>query len=356
LIRKSNLFDEKWYYQKYKGEISKLQRPIRHFLLIGASKGFDPGPKFSLSAYKSVYPDVRKPDTNPLLHYINIGKPEGRINPVLLSDKEYIEILYKKKFESIIDYKNPTRFSEKIQLYKLFYQKQVLRKLTDKLEVRKFIKEKIGENYLIPLIGIYNSFDEIQLASLPDQFVMKTNHGSGCVIICNNKNQLDWKLAEKKFHNWMNINYYWIHREFSYKDISPKIFLEKYLHNDLLFVPKDFKFSCFNGEPKIIEIYSDRFINLTSAYFDLDWNRLSFRKSKSTTEYPIEKPKQLDEMISIARTLSAGFPFVRVDLYLLDEKIYFGEMTFYPGAGFTKFYPDEWDTIVGSWFDVSSFY
>lgn len=356
LIKESGYFNELWYCNNYKINKNIFFSPIRHFLTTGLEKGYDPSPLFCISAYNSVYPDVRRKKINPLLHFIQFGKPEGRINPCSYSDKEYIDILYKKKFNLEINYLNPKRFTEKIQLYKIIYQNQILCEMADKIKVRNHIENRIGKNYLVPIIKIFDSLDEVQPEKLPDQFVIKTNHGSGCVMICHDRNQFDWKSAKKKFSDWMKVNYYWIHREFSYKYIKPKIFIEQYLHNENFYVPRDYKISCFNGNPYFIEIYSNRFNNIESAYYDLNWIRLPFRKSYQTSNFQIERPEQLDEMLSIAETLSKDFPFLRVDLYLLDRKIYFGEMTFYPGAGLTKFFPDEWDFIVGSWFDISNFY
>lgn len=355
-IKKSALFDKKWYCKRYRIDKSLCLSPIRHFITNGSKKMFDPGPNFSILAYNSVYPDVRRRKNNALLHYIQNREKEGRLNPAKISDLEYINFLYQKKFSKEINFSVPTNFTEKIQLYKIYYQKLILCELADKYKVRNHVEHSIGKKFVVPLFQICDCFEDVNFEKLPDKFVMKTNHGSGCMMICHDKNQFDWKLAQKKFQDWMKINFYWIHREFSYKFIKPKILVEEYLHNENFYVPRDYKISCFNGNPLFFEIYSDRFKNLGSAYYDLDWNRLPFRKSYQSTNVQIEKPRQFDEMLSIAKTLSKDFPFVRVDLYLLNERLYFGEMTFYPGGGMTKFTPDDWDSKVGSWFDISSFY
>lgn len=224
-------------------------------------------------------------------------------------------------------------------------------KLTDKYLVREWVQEKIGQKYLIPLIGVFDSLDEIDINKLPEKFVMKTNHGSGCNMIVKNKNELNWSEVEKNFNKWMSINFAWMQGlELQYKDIKPIILVEHYIENNgnNLF---DYKFYCFNGKAKYIQVIGNRNINkhfAQEAFYSVEWKMQDFTLTYPRYENDIDKPKNLKEMIKIAEELAKDFIYVRVDLYELDDgAIKFGEMTFTPASGFDNWKPKKMNYILG---------
>ncbi len=249
------------------------------------------------------------------------------------------------------DLDNPITFNEKIQRYKLYYRDPFFSSITDKYEVRKYIAEKIGKQYLIPLIGVYKSFDEISIQDLPHQFVLKATHGSGWNLLCYDKNTFDWSAAREKSTQWLKTNFYDRYYEWAYKSIKPRLILEQMLLDTSGDIPYDYKFFCFHGHPKFVQVEIDRFSDHTRNFFDLNWTPMPVTKGLPRSRKSIDPPQKLSEMITLAEKLSTGIPFVRVDFYALPE-VYFGEMTLYPAAGYKKFDPPEWDTIIGSWLHI----
>lgn len=262
-------------------------------------------------------------------------------------DKKIITKLFKKRLGYIPDLENPITFNEKMQWLKLYWYDSNAAKLADKYSVRKYVKEKCGDEYLNQLYGVYDDVRKIDLTQLPNQFVLKVTHGSGFNVICKNKKEVNWNEKFKLIKTWMKINYYLINREWVYKDIKPNIICERYLSDTDPGGIKDYKFFCFNGVPKYIQVDSDRFIDHKRNMYDINWRRLPVDYFYSRTEELDEKPSKLEEMIEIVKKLSEGFPFVRVDLYFTQNKIYFGEMTFFPESGFGKFMPEKYDKIFG---------
>lgn len=268
---------------------------------------------------------------------------------IFINKKKIIE----KQFENRVGYKpvieNPKSFNEKIQWYKLYYRDSLMTQCADKWAVRKYVTKIIGEKYLIPILGVYNSVDDINFDELPNQFVLKVNHGSSQNIICKDKSKLNIENAKSQLSIWMKpeSNLYNISYEWCYKNIKPKIICESLINisnNDLL----DYKFFCFNGKVKIILVCSERSQELKTNFFDTNWNELPFTRFHLKNKKIISKPNRLKEMISISQKLSDKFPFVRIDLYEINKKIYFGEMTFYPGNGTEPFTPVEWDYKIGN--------
>ncbi len=266
-----------------------------------------------------------------------------------LEDKKYI---IEKQFERAVGYKpnidNPRSFNEKLQWLKLYNEDPLLTKCADKYLVRDYVKEKIGEEYLIPLLGVWDSPDEIDFDKLPNQFVLKVNWGSGQNIIVKDKSKLDIEDAKAKLKEWMKprSNHYYYSFEWSYKNIKPKIIAEQFiqqLNNDLY----DYKFFSYRGKVKNLFVVSDRFNKKYFDFYDTDWNKLPFERLYHNSPNGIAKPQNLDKMISLAERLSKDFPFVRVDFYDIEDKIYFGEITFYPGSGLEAFEPIEWDYKLG---------
>ena len=271
-----------------------------------------------------------------------------------VGDEEWIKGEYQRIFGKEIDLIHPLSFNEKIQFYKLHYRKPLPTTLSDKFKVRDFVKTTIGEDYLIPLIGCYKTLDEIPLAQLPNKFIIKATHGSGWNLICKDKESFDWKLSRAIVEEWLNTNFYWRFREWAYRDIPPRIVVENLLQDKNGDIPTDYKFFCFNGEPKLIQVDFDRYANHTQSFFDVNWKKLPFKQAYPKNPSKVDPPENFQQMIEVARKLSIDIPFVRVDLYSLESKIYFGEMTFYPWAGFLGFDPPNWDQTIGGWMDITS--
>jgi len=259
---------------------------------------------------------------------------------------------FKKKTGEDLNLDAPRNFSEKIQWMKLYDSTQEKADLSDKYLVRDWVKERIGEKYLVPLYGAWDRADDIDFDALPDSFVLKTNHSSSWNIIVKDKSKLDVKQARRKLNRWMKMDYsFCCGLQIHYSLIKRKIIAEKYLENkDGL---DDYKFLCFNGEPKYIWKDVGRFSGQHyRTFYDLDWKMQDFRYQYPTLDQSDEPPVCLKEMTELARTLSQGFPHVRVDFYEVDGRVYFGEMTFTCCSGIDRFYPREMDDIMGSYFEL----
>ncbi|GEK91036.1 ATP-grasp fold amidoligase family protein [Alkalibacterium kapii] len=277
-----------------------------------------------------------------------------------MKDETYLKIAFYFKMGKKLDLNKPKTYSEKLQWLKLNDRDPNYTSLVDKYEVRKFIEKTIGENYLIPLLGVWYNVDEIDFDELPNEFVLKCTHDSGGVVICKDKRELDIKKAKKKLQKSMKHNYYWGQREWPYKNITPKIIAEKYMIETRDKDLKDYKFMCFNGVPKVVLVVSNRNKknnNVLMDFYDPEWNKLNLKRSnKKSKDDSHEKPINLDNMLEIATILSRGYPFIRVDFYEVNRKLYFGELTLYPASGMEKFSPDEWDNVLGTWTDLSIAY
>lgn len=244
----------------------------------------------------------------------------------------------------------PKTFNEKIQWLKLYDTTPIKTLLADKYSVREWIKEKIGEEYLIPLLGVWNKIEDIDFTLLPDKFVLKANHGSGMNIIVKNKKDLDRKMIEKNLYTWLKTNYAFGSLELQYAKIPRKIIAEQYIE-EVDGNLHDYKIHCFNGIPTYIQVIGNRDIRKHVAYeafYDVNWIQQPFTYTYPRYEKMIEKPKCLEQMLSIAQKLSEGFIYVRVDLYVLDNcNIKFGEMTFTPASGLDKWQPTSIDEKLG---------
>lgn len=250
-----------------------------------------------------------------------------------------------------MDWKNPKTFNEKLQWLKVYDRNPLYAKLVDKYEVRKYIAEKIGEEYLIPLLGVWDNVDDIDFEKLPNQFVLKCTHDSGSVIICKNKQEFNIREAKIKLSKALKVKYYLLSREWPYKNVKPRIISEQYLEATDL---KDYKFQVYNGIVKNGFVCSKRFASdgLHVTFFDRDWNLLKFTKLYPRERELLSKPLFFEKMIRISEILAGSTRFVRVDFYEHNDKLYMGEMTFYPGAGFEKFTPVEWDEKIGNLIDL----
>ncbi len=267
----------------------------------------------------------------------------------ILTDKQYISILFGLKFGYKLDLGNPKTFNEKLQWLKIYDRNPIYSTMVDKYEVKKFVADIIGEEYIIPTLGVWDKFDCIDFDTLPEQFVLKCTHDSGGIIICRNKAELDRESAKRKIENSLKRNYYWRGREWPYKNVKPRIIAEKFMKDNNAVDLPVYKFFCFDGEPKIIQvIQNDKQPNESIDYFDTEWNLLDLKQNYPNCVIHMQKPAQLNEMLDTARKLSENKQgFIRVDLYVINEKIYFSEFTFFSDCGFAAFNPEEWDKKLG---------
>lgn len=257
---------------------------------------------------------------------------------------------YKKRTGEELNLENPEKYSEKMQYAKLHLNTSMKTKLSDKYAVRNWISDKVGEEFLIPLLGVWNSFSEINFDSLPNKFVLKTNHSSGWNLVVEDKSQIDFKKAKKDFDKWLNRDFsYFGDIQLHYKDIEPKIIAEEFIE-DTDGELHDYRFLCFNGEVHFcwVDIDIDSENQRYGNVYDLDWNLQPWTlDGLPNTPYKVEQPDAFKEMINIAETLSEGFSHVRVDLYNIDGKIYFGEMTFTSTGGYRLIHPEKYNYVLG---------
>ncbi|MBU2928972.1 glycosyltransferase [Winogradskyella psychrotolerans] len=272
-----------------------------------------------------------------------------------LPSKLYVQYHYEYFSGKKLNIKDPREFNAKIEWYKVFYRPKILNTLVDKYEVRHIIEKTIGKKYLNEIYGVYDNVEAIPFNDLPNQFVIKATHSSGHNVIVKDKSQLDTKKVTQKLKKWLKVNqYYRMGQEWAYKDVKPRFIIEKFLKQSDKSTLIDYKFYCFNGEPKFIDVHIDREEDHKQGCFDLDFNLLPFGKSKTykSISSEIPKPTNLKEMVDLATILSKKLPFVRVDFYSVDGKTIFGEMTFYPSDARKAFYPEEYNTIIGDYFKL----
>jgi len=259
-----------------------------------------------------------------------------------------LKIQYRIKMKRKLSFDNPIYFTEKMQLYKIRYKNPLLHKLVDKHQVRQYV-EKLGlGQHLVKIYGVYDSIADIKFEALPSKFVMKsTNGGGGTQVILFDKKIDDLSEIKRLTKNWTSkSNSRFSGREYAYHGLKGKIIVEELLQNDGKEI-NDFKFFCFNGTPMYVVLDMDRFVDHKRNIYDIDWNHLKIETDKMYIDKLVEKPNGFDRMLEIAKILSRDFPFVRVDLYNIDGKIFFGELTFYPWSGYVKFSPDEFDIELG---------
>lgn len=284
-----------------------------------------------------------------LLHIIN------KINFKIIPDAIFLKLKYKLMTEKKLDLDAPKTFNEKLQWLKLHDRKPEYTLMVDKYEVRRYIANTIGEEYLIPLLGVYNSFEEIDFDLVPNQFVLKPNHTSGNIFICKDKSKIDFAGLKREVSKWLRLRYYWVHREWPYKNIKPRIICEQYMVEESGVELKDYKLMCFNGEVKCVFVCLNRYSRkgMNIDVYDANWQLMPFgRKYHSNSGRRIGKPKNFAKMIEFAERLSKNIPFLRVDFYEVKGQLYFGELTFYPGSGYEEFSPESYDHLLGSWLEL----
>lgn len=260
--------------------------------------------------------------------------------------KEEISRLYKYYLNRELDWTNLRRYTEKMQWKKVFNITPLEKTVSDKYAVRQWISGKIGSDYLIPIIGAWDKFEDIDFDLMPEQFVLKTTHASANIIIVKDKSKFDKRMAALMFKYWLSVDYAYASFEMNYKDIPRKIIAEKYMQDQNGELP-DYKFMCFDGKPYCCWVDEGRFTNHTRDIFDMDWELLHFTEHFPNSGHPRPKPSNFDKMIELVTVLSEGFSHVRVDLYNIDGKIYFGELTFCESSGFCEIKPDEYDFKMG---------
>ena len=289
---------------------------------------------------------------NPIA-YSYVVNQTGLLN--FLPDEAYIKIVYRVLMGHPLNLDNPKTFCEKINWLKLYDRKPEYTIMVDKCLVKEYVEKRIGKQYIVPTLGSWASFAEIDFNLLPEKFVLKCNHDSGGLIICKGKNKLDMKYARKKLSKCLKRNFYYVGREWPYKEVKPMIFAEQLLENKDGSELRDYKFYCFNGEPRFLYV-SESLTDHSKArvsYLNLDWTFSEFyRKDYKQYETIPEKPETFNDMIRFARVLSEGIPFLRVDFYESDKKLFFGELTFSPGSGLTTFYPEKWEKYWGEQIDT----
>ena len=271
-----------------------------------------------------------------ILEYIEYCKRHF-VNP-----EKYIPKIFKKRVGYELNLKHPETFNEKMQWMKLYYKNPTYATFVDKYAVKAYVAQTIGKEYVIPTLGVWNSFDSINFSQLPEQFVLKCTHDSGGLVICKDRKTLNWNEARKKISKSLGFNYYYMGFEWPYKNVKPRIIAEKYLEDNETKELRDYKFFVFNGEVRALFIASNRNKDkeVNFDFFSADFEHLPFERGHKNAIQVPEKPLLFDEMKILAQKLSKDIPFVRIDFYEVNGKIYFGEMTFFPGCGWEPFVPE----------------
>lgn len=275
-----------------------------------------------------------------------------------LPDKTYLQLLYRFKMSHKLDLNHPKTFTEKIQWLKLYNRRPEYTLMVDKFAVKKYVTDIIGEKYVIPTLGVWDKLEDIDWDALPNEFVLKTTHGggSGGVVICKDKKTFDRNKAILTLRASMRSDIYRSLREWPYKDVKKRVLAEKYMVpkdmvNNPIYELSDYKFFCFNGEPKYCQVIRNRHSKESIDFYDMNWRHQEFvglNPAASNGINPVPQPLLLDDMICICHKLSKNMKFVRIDMYVIDNRIYFGEITFYPASGMGLFNPDKWNEELGN--------
>jgi len=297
----------------------------------------------------SLVQKVKRYVTHPTRLMIRLGR-----NSFLkwMSDEKYLKLTFKERMGYPLNLEDPKTFNEKLQWLKLYNRRPEYTAMVDKYEAKLYVADKIGEEYIIPTLGVWDKFDDIDFDALPDQFVLKCTHDSGGLAICRDKSKFDKEAARQKIERSLKRNYYWSSREWPYKNVKPRIIAEQYMEDSVTKELRDYKFFCFNGEMKVMFIASERYNKDTETrfdFFDRNFEHLDFRNGHPNADVLPAKPETFEEMCTLAEKLSKDVPLLRVDFYEVDGKIYFGELTFSHWGGMMPFEPAEWDRKLGDW-------
>ena len=268
-------------------------------------------------------------------------------------DERYLKLLYRARIGRPLDLDTPRTFNEKLQWLKIHDRNPLYTTLVDKAEVKPWVAARIGWEHVVPTLGVWDSFDEIDFDALPERFVLKCTHDSGGLAICRDRATFDVVAARKKIERSLSRNYYWSGREWPYKGVRPRVLAEKYLGPVAAGDITDYKFMCFGGSARCAFTCTGRAEgDLRVDFFDLDWNRLPFERHYPNSVVPPAAPERLGDMVAFSERLADGLPFVRVDFYEVAGELFFGEMTFYPGSGTEEFDPESWDAELGGWLEL----
>lgn len=294
---------------------------------------------------------VKKILKNPANLFLTLGI-RGFFN--WMSDEEYIRIAYWCRMHKKLNLENPQTFNEKLQWLKLHDRKSEYTLMVDKYEAKRYVAERVGDGHVIPTIGVWDKFEDIDFKAMPNQFVLKCTHDSGSIVICRDKSSFNIEKAKGIINRGLKHNSYWAGREWPYRDVQPRIIAEKFMEDESGNELKDYKFFCFNGVVKCLKIDFNRFTKHRANYYDTSMELLPFGEAGYPPDYHhiINKTDQLAAMIAMAEKLSSGKPFLRVDLYNVNNTVYFGELTFYPAGGMGAFTSEEWDYKLGSWLEL----
>lgn len=274
----------------------------------------------------------------------------------MLPDSIFLKLTYRSRMGKKLNLKAPRTFNEKLQWLKMYDHNPAYTDMVDKHAVKDYIVKTIGAEYVIPTLGVWEHFEEIDFDQLPERFVLKCTHDSGGLVIVKDKALLDKKAARESIDRSLRRNYYYAGREWPYKNVPPRIIAEEYIE-DSSGELADYKVHCFNGEPRMILVCRDRFAEtgLTQDFFSEKWEHLPIKRPTApNSAVEIPRPAYLDEMLRLSALLAKDLPFARIDFYEVDGKLYFGEITFYPAGGMAKFVPEEWDETLGSWLTLPS--
>lgn len=289
-------------------------------------------------------------------HYF-LQKCVRLLSPYIKDDKKYLSLLYRANYGKKLNWDSPQYFAEKMQWLKLNNRNPEYVVMADKVKAKDWVAEKIGNEFIIPTLAVWERAEDVDFDSLPDKFVIKCNHNSGTgMYICKDKSQMDTEKVRAELRKGLNENYYELGREWPYKDIPRRIIAEQFMEDnehpgDLA----DYKFFCFNGEPHFCQVIRDRSTKETIDIYDMNWDLMPFVglnpiARNGLTSVP--RPLHLEKMIEICKTLSKGMPFGRIDLYVINDNIYFGEITFFPMNGWGQFSPEDWNLSIGQMIKV----
>ena len=271
------------------------------------------------------------------------------LSRLIKNDELYIKLRFFSGMKKFPDLKHPRTYNEKLQWLKLNDKHTEYTRLVDKYAVKEYIEKLNWGGKTIPTLGVWDRFDDIDFAQLPNQFVLKTTHDSGGIVIVKDKGKMDMQKARKKLEKSLRRKYFLMSREYPYKDVKPRIIAEKFMVDESGTELKDYKFFCFNGEVKFLFVATDRPFDTRFDFFDADFNHLPFEQGHPWAKKEIKKPAKFEEMKQAAAALSKGIPHVRVDLYNINGEIYFGELTFFHFSGVVPFEPVEWDKKIGDY-------
>lgn len=268
-----------------------------------------------------------------------------------MDDESFLRFIYEYVFERPLDLDNPRSYNEKLQWLKLNDRQPIYNVMVDKYEAKKYISNIIGEEYIVPTLGVWDSFDDIPFGDLPRRFVLKCTHDSGGNVIVRDREKMDYRAIRKKIKRCLKQNYFYQGREWQYKDIKPRVIAEQYLEDTDGVSINDYKILCFEGEAKLVEVHRNRFTDHhTQDFYDPEWNKMEIQQlGESNSSKTEDKPERLCELLRLSEKIAEGFHHLRIDWYIVKGRVFFGEITLYDSSGLCRFTDYRWDELLGSW-------